>query len=367
MKKYLTLAAIAALTLASCAKVETSVPTAEKNAIGFSIYTPKALNKADAANYASANTLIADADFDVYGWSTKNAVSFNGSNGTQFMNWYTVTYKADGNTDGTKNVYPDGYRYWPSGDEPDWLSFYAYYPSNDGQITAPAAGLGEFSFTAEAAAANQVDFMVADLVKDKTYENCTPTQGTVALTFRHMLTRIQFKFKTTPDVIKNSTTVTLTDVKLHGISTSGKLTSAYDGTDFTTTWGNQGDTASFEVFVNSADINNFVLDSLALPATNADADLFLMVPQAMADSTQFVEVHWDVTTGGVTTSNSKKLYFYSDLKDSDNITAPAGALSLDWAKNASITYTLTIGPKPILFTAEVADWATETYGYFNVN
>ena len=41
-------------------------------------------------------------------------------------------------------------------------------------------------------------------------------------------------------------------------------------------------------------------------------------------------------------------------------------MNLDWAKNASITYTLTIGPKPILFTAEVVDWDAETYGYFNV-
>ena len=374
MKKYLTLAAIAAFTLASCAKVETSVPTAEKNAIGFSIYSPRALNRADVANYADSSILISGAEFDVYGWSTKNAVSFNGSNGTQFMNWYTVTYQNDGNTDGTKNLYPDGYRYWPSGDDPDYLHFYAYYPSNAGTITAPA-GLGVFSFTAEDAAADQVDFMVADLVKDQTYENTNSgVDGTVNLTFRHMLTRVQFKFKTTADVIKNNTTVTLTDVKLHGIKTSGELTSAYDGSAFSTSWGNQADTASYEVFVNGADINNFVLDSLAAPATNAKSDIFLMVPQAMIDKAaasadpQFIEVHWDVEySDGVITHNSKKLYFKNDLKTTDNITAPAAALDLDWAKNASITYTLTIGPKPILFTAEVADWAAETYGYFNVN
>ena len=373
MKKYLTLAALAALTLAGCAKVETSVPNAEKNAIGFSIYSPRAVDKADVANYADSSILITDAQFDVYGWSTKNGVSFTGSNGTKFMDWYTVTYKTDGNTDGTKNVYPDGYRYWPSGDEPDYLSFYAYYPSNAGHITAPAAGLGAFSFTAEAAAADQVDFMVADLVKDQTYDNTNSgTDGTVALTFRHQLTRIQFKFKTTPDVIKNNTTVTLTDVKLHGVKTSGDLTSSYNGSAFATAWSNQADTASFEVFVNGADINNLQLDSLAAPATNAKADIFLMVPQAMVAKTaaepQFVEIHWDVTyPDGVVTHNSAKQYFKNDLKDSDNITAPANDLDLDWAKNASITYTLTIGPKPILFTATVADWDAETFGYFNVN
>ena len=95
-----------------------------------------------------------------------------------------------------------------------------------------------------------------------------------------------------------------------------------------------------------------------------------MVPQAMLDKAdtnpQSVVVKWDVTTNGVTTHNTKTLYFKNDLKTTDNITGPAAAMDLDWAKNASITYTLTIGPKPILFTAEVVDWDAETYGYFNV-
>ena len=379
MKKYLILAAAAAMTLAACAKIETTAVNEDvfKAPIQFANYTPKAISRADAANYTDTTLLVTDADFDVFGWSTANGTSFTGSNGTNFMEWYTVTYKADGNTDGTKNAYPDGYRYWPSGDTPDYLSFYAYYPSNATGITAPAAGLGAFSFTAAATAAAQVDFMVADVVKDQTYDtsNGNPgtnssVDGTVNLTFRHMLTRVQFKFKTTPDVIKNGTVVKVTDVKLNNINTVGTLTSAYDGTATSTTWSAQGTPASYEVFVNGADINEFQLDSLAAPATNNDADIFLMVPQAMLDKAdtnpQSVVVKWDVTTNGVTTHNTKTLYFKNDLKTTDNITGPAAAMNLDWAKNASITYTLTIGPKPILFTAEVVDWDAETYGYFNV-
>ena len=373
MKKYMILAAAAALTLAGCAKVETyKVSDGDEHLIAFSNYAPKAISRAAAANYAASTTLIANADFDVWGWYTANGTSFNGSNGTKFFsNWYTVTYKTGGDSDGNVNVYPDGKRYWPSGDTPDWLSFGAYYPSNGAGITAPAAGLGAYSFTAQAAAANMVDFMVADVVKDKTYENCTPTPGTVPFVFKHMLTRVQFKFKTTQDVVDNGTVIKVTDVKIYNAKTTGTLTSAFDGTETTTTWSAQAtpSAAPYEVFVNGADIADFELTATAAPATNNAADIFLMVPQAMVTKTgtdpQYLVVKWDMTTDGVTTHNSKTLYFKDDLKTTDGSTTPA-AMDLDWVKNASITYTLTIGPKPILFTATVANWDAETNGYFNV-
>lgn len=420
MKKLLILAAAAALLLASCAKVETTTKNtmAENAPIVFSNYAPKSITKAAGANYAAGNDLIANADFDVYGWATANGTSFNGANGVKsnnhdFMEWYTVTYKADGNTDGSKNVYPDGYRYWPSGDAPDYLSFYAYYPSNGTTgITAPAAGLGAFSFTAQATAAAMVDFMVADVVKDQTYDttNGNPgtnsgTDGTVKLSFKHMLTRVQFKFKTTEAIANDThTTIKVTDVKLYNALTTGTLTSSYlqkdnagvysdetgydaNNTPLTwatrTVWSAQATPSAspYEVYVNGADINNFELTATAAPATNDAADIFLMVPQAMvtpaftttpnipanlSNNPQYLVVEWDVITDGVTTHNSRALYFDTDLKTTDNITATAAALDLDWEKNASITYTLTIGPKPILFTAEVTSWADETNGFFNV-
>ncbi len=392
MKKLLILAAAAALLLASCAKVETTTKNtmAENAPIVFSNYAPKSITKAAAANYAAGNVLIANADFDVYGWATANGTSFDGTNGVKsnghdFMEWYTVTYKADGDSDGSKNAYPDGYRYWPSGDTPDYLHFYAYYPSNgETGITAPAAGLGAFSFTAKTTAATMVDFMVADVVKDKTYDNCTPTAGTVALTFRHMLTRVQFKFKTTQAVVDDThTTIKVTDVKLYNALTTGTLTSAFNGTATTTTWSAQGTPSAspYEVYVNGADIDNFELTATAAPATNNAADIFLMVPQEMitpafsntphtttnlSNKPQYLLVNWDVITDGVTTHNSKALYFDTDLKTTDNITGPAATYDLDWAKNASITYTLTIGPQPILFTATVEDWTPELSGFFNV-
>ena len=417
MKKHMIIAALAALTLASCAKVETTPIDRFADgpaAIMFSNYAPRSITKADAANYASSTALINNADFDVYGWSTANNVSFNGSNGTQFMNWYTVTYQTGGNSSGITNLYPDGYRYWPSGDTPDKLSFYAYYPSNDGTITPPA-GLGAFSFTAEAAAADMVDFMVADVVKDQVYDATNSgTPGTVNLTFRHMLTKVQFRFKRAIDYDSNgngldandipdpNTVIILTDAKIYNARTTGTLTSAYDGTDFTTGWSAQGTPSAtpYEVYVSGSDIANLVLTKDAQPAAEVASDTFLMVPQTMvtpafetgtrtltsasaAEKPQYLEVFWTVktydtaahaTANGAegllsTTTNSKKLYFDIDLKTTDGNPGQAAPATkdLDWDKNQSIIYTITIGPKPILFTAEVAEWDDpDINGYFNV-
>ena len=377
MKKYLIIAAAAALALASCAKVET-YKVSEDTPISFGVYSGRSLTKADTDNYASGATLVADADFDVYGWYTANGTSFTGANGTQFMDWYTVTYKDGGNVNngGSKNEYPDGYRYWPTGATPNYLSFYAYYPSNKGTITPPT-GLGAFSFTAEDAAADQVDFMVADVVKDQTYNNTNSTvDGEVHLTFHHMLTKVKFRFKTTADVAdaaKSQIKVYLKDARLSGIKNAGTLTSGFNGTATSTTWSAQSGNQSYEIFILGADINNQLLTADADDAASADEDLFLMVPQAMVDKAktnpQALYLKWDIEdlVTGVTTENEATVYFKNDLKNGDDPTATGyAAKEIDWAKNMFVTYTITIGPQPILFTAEAGTWDAET-GFFNVN
>ena len=362
MKKYLILAATAALVLGACAKVETIAPKAEPQVIGFSNYAPKALNKAAAANYVEANALVADADFDVWAWKTPYNTSFTGSNGSAFFSsWYTVTYKNGGDTSGDANAYPDGYRYWPSGDTPDWLSFAAYYPSNGAGITAPAAGLGAYTFEAQATAAAQVDFMVSDVVKDQTYDNTnTTTKGTVNLTFRHQLTKVQVKFKTTQQVVDDEKTeVKITDAKFKSIKNTGTLTTAFDGSATTSTWSGQDGAVAYPI--------KFPTDALtATASTVANEDIFLMVPQTMLEkanaAAQYIEISWDVITDGVTTSNTKKLYL-DDCKDADNGDTLA---NIDWNKNNFVTYVITVGPQPILFTATAEEWDHEQIGYYNV-
>lgn len=367
MKKILFIAATAALALvAGCAKIENHAPNGStQHAIGFSNYTPRMLTKADADNYVAPTvaTLIPDAQFKVWSWLTANGTAFNGTNGTQFFsNWYTVIYKSGGNSNGTANDYTtDGLRYWPTGATPNWLSFYAYYPSNKTtSITSAPSGFGAFSFTAQDAAANQVDFMVSDVAKDYIYGTAAGTNpniavnGTVPLTFRHMLTKVVFEFKKT----NIDAVVTVTGASLSGIKNTGTLTTAYSSSEtgnITHTWGSQAGTQGYTVAVPTSALTTTAASSGAVAN-----DVFLMVPQTIAADTQKLTVTWTVKSGSdATITNTKTIDLYDILTSAD--------AHINWDKNSQVRYTITIGPKPIYFTATVADWDTELNGLYEIN
>ena len=392
MKKLMILAAIAALTLASCAKIENSAPTKETAVpIGFSNYTPRMLTKA-GDTYAASTTLIDGKVFGVYSYATANGTAFaTDAIGTNFMDGVEVTYGTGGDSDETKNTYSP-LRYWPSGDAPDWLTFWAYYPVQSGNgitYTKPSGsnGVGSYAFTTAAAAGSMVDFMVSDVVNDKTY--ATTTNGVVPLTFKHQLAKIRVLFKTNLPTTEKTTKVVLTDAKINNIKTTGTLSTTYSAGATTTDWGTtpaiEATAKVFEVFLSGSDIDNEVLTTSAVGG--ADADLFLMIPQAMIARTgtdpQNITVTWDVktfdteanaTANGKTattvgsdglisiTHNTATLYL------DECVTTDGGdtQANIDWAKNSFVTYTITIGPKPIRFTASVVEWNSEQNGYFNV-
>ena len=390
------LAAVAALTLASCAKIDTfeTKPVVDENVpIAFTNYTPKSLTKADQANYVDGTTLINNATFAVYGWSVANTTYAAGvgdktfyadaSGAPNFMNPAVVTYAGDTNT-GEGNTYSPT-RYWPSGDVPAGLSFFAYYPENAGTITptvsktagtnpASAVSFATFSFTAEAAAADMVDFLVSDVASNQYYgyTNYSGKAQTVKFSFHHQLTKVAVKFKT--DNTDAKTVVTVTSAQFKNIHNTGTLTAKINGTTTTTEWGSVSGTATYEVFVP----NSGVLTTTAEPATidNATNDdvIFLMVPQDMIESNgtdpQYLEITWTVETYEETahtnlvssTTNTKKLYL-DECVSTDGGTTQA---DIDWAMNNNIVYTITVGPKPIWFTAEVGAWDDPvTNGYFS--
>ena len=396
MKKYLIIAAAAALTLASCAKIENyNENNNELVPIAFSNYTPKALTMANDT-YVNSTTLVSGKHFAVYGWQTANG-SFLGVNpGTpNFMNPADVTYTGD-NASGEGNTYTPT-RFWPSGDTPANLSFTAYYPYGGAGITAPtfATGVGSYAFTAQSTAATMVDFCVADVVNDQVYGSTNKGasyKGSVELPFKHMLTKVQFKFKKVQN-LGETTVIELVDAELSGINNAGTLNATYAqnaspavnalGTT-SYNWASVTGNATYEVTLNQVDPESgsgIVLTESA--STVHNNDIFLMVPQTIAAATQKLTVTWNVkvfdtaenasshateTTVGNNgllsiTPNTKELSFYSDLKTSD--TDDTAVSAIQWNRNSFITYTITIGPKPIWFTATVDNWATEQNGYFN--
>ncbi len=393
MKKYFIIAAAAVLALASCAKFETYNETNDElRPIAFSNYTPKALAKANDT-YVGSTTLVDGKQFAVYAWQTAygNFLEVNPGN-PAFMNPAVVTWNGD-TTDGDGNTYSP-VRYWPSGDTPSNLSFTAYYPYGGAGITAPTftSGVGTYAFEAQSTPAAMVDFCVADVVNDQVYGHTNKGDSykqSVNLPFKHQLTKVQFKFKKA-DGIDAGTTIKLVDAKLYNIKTKGTLTATYArnaspavnalGTT-TTTW---GDTPAFsatpivyDVTVNTANPEAGSAITLSTDAsTVANADIFLMVPQTMVAPTfsttpniaanlsnqpQYLLVTWEVTTDGQTVTNTKALYL-DQCTTTENGNTQA---DIDWEMNDFITYTVTIGPKPIWFTATVTGWDDEQNGYFN--
>ena len=413
MKKIMILAASAALVLAAgCAKNEVFTPQADgQHAIGFTNYAPKQITKADAT-YAASTSLVAAKKFAVYSYATANGTAFAtssaGALGTKFMDKVAVTY-TNNDDNGANNTYSP-LRYWPSGDTPEWLTFWAYYPvsetsgvavnpTNGINYTAPDGSndLGSFAFTAATTAATMVDFMVADVVNDKIYGTAAGSHvavnGVVPFTFRHQLSKIRFLINT--DNTDATTKVVLTDAKLYNVKTTGVLSAEYDDGGTDTSWGsvdfvdeNTDGTPDvvYELTNGGSDYSNEVLTTTSVGDGNAD--IFLMVPQDMVayDQTnpQKIVITWDVKTfdtsenannngatattvgsnGLLAITHNSQVIFLDNVAVKDALDNPA---SNDWAKNQFTTYAITVGPKPIRFTATVVSWDDETTGVISVN
>ena len=407
------LGAMAAVVLAACTRIETSerAPSMKPTLIGFSSYTPTSKTKVNDT-FIDGTALVTGKQFAVYAWQTPYEEFLVADPGVpDFMTPAVVTWNND-LTSGSGNGY-EPKRYWPSGDTPANLSFTAYYPYGGAGITPPTfgsgsgtdidpfvpSGVGTYAFDAPATSAAMVDFCVADVVNDQTYGNTNKSaanyKGTVNFSFHHMLTKVQFRFKT--NNTDENTTVKLVEAKLYNIKTTGTLTASFtrhkEDTDSnpdtppvevtgvnkpgttTTSWSGQGfaeTPITYQVTLNKLDPTP---TSEEIPLTNSlypidNEDIFLMVPQTMVPSDgtnpQYLEVTWKVITDGVTTTNTKKLYFDDcTLYSTPDVGDPVAMSNNDWAKNSSITYTITIGPNPIYITGTATNWAAEQNGYFN--
>ena len=395
MKKNMILAAMTALVLAAgCAKNEvfTTPQDQAEMPVGFSNYVPRNITKADAS-LSNGATLVNGQKFAVYSYATVNGVAFTTTAiGTNFMNGVEVTYTAGGDSDASKNTYSP-MRYWPSGNTPDWLTFWAYYPvsaSNGITYTAPTGDndLGSYSFTAAATAASMVDFMVSDVVNDKIYGTTSGTNiavnGVVPLTFKHQLTKVGFQFKT--DLADTYTKVVLTGATLKNARTTGTLSATYSNGDTSTDWGSTATTpADYSITVSGSTVSALVLSGAAA-GESSNSDFFLMVPQTMDgdgtdDDDHEVELTWKVKTfdtaehaaanaatattvgsdGLVAITSNTATVKLATVQDGNSATISS------WDMNMFITYTFTIGPKPIRFTATVIPWDSEVTGSISVN
>lgn len=338
--KVILFAGAAVLALAACSKNE--VVETNDHAIGFSNYIPKTVTGRADSTFVNGNKLVSGQKFVVYGYNQK-AASFATTLNPTFMPGVEVTYNG-GNTFETagSNTYTPT-RYWPKDEANNKLAFYAYYPVSSYIKPTVTAGLGSYAVTVDTDPFKNVDFLVADLVKDQVYSS-TNGNGAVMLNFKHQLAKVQFLVNT--NVTDENTKVTLNSLTVKQVKTTGTLTPAY-GTDFSTAWSGQATPTDFPVY--STDM---VLGSTAV--TNDDANTYLMVPQTLGDDVVATVVYTYQTGSDEAVTNTVDVKLNTIESNNAAITS--------WAKNNYIVYTFTIGLQPIKFAASVTDWDAEKDG-----
>lgn len=338
--KVILFAGAAVLALAACSKNE--VVETNDHAIGFSNYAPKVVDGRADATFVNGNDLVSGQKFVVYGYNQKTA-DFSTTLNPTFMPGVEVTYNG-GNTLETagSNTYSPT-RYWPKDEANNKLAFYAYYPVSSYIKPTVAAGLGSYAVTVDTDPSKNVDFLVADLVKDQVYSNTDGT-GAVMLNFKHQLAKVKFLVNT--NVKGTETKVTLNSLTVKKVKTTGTLTPAYE-TDFSTAWSGQKTPTDFQVY--STDM---VLGSTAV--TNDDAHTYLMVPQTLGDDVVATVVYTYQTGDDEAVTNTV------NVKLNDIVSGDAAITS--WEKNNYIVYTFTIGLQPIKFAATVSAWDAEKDG-----
>lgn len=383
MKKIMTLAAVAALVLSACAKIETETAKTEPEAICFGVYTPKAVStKVGGQAGTQTNLTLGKSDgagFGVYAFYSDNSTNgatndYNpaSSNFTPNFMWNT---NVKGNGDGSDPADAWTYspiKYWPNeyvasvtDQGIDKITFFAYAPwvsadKSTGKVGSETEGITTLSnndttgdptltFVVPASAADQVDVLYAD--KTNLMNLTKPASNApVQFTFKHALTSIAFRVQTFINgvndtanltdegaAVDGATTVTLKEVYFGGASVypSGTLNIA------TGVW-----------TPAAAGTKTFSKTGLTQTVTKTKADVadfgpIMIIPKEAATSYDVRVVYTvettdsDLKTGKSTVNN--------DIKKTLNLSLQAGK------KN---TIDLVLGLYTVEMTATVSNWET---------
>lgn len=331
----LLMAASLLLPLASCTDTATGEPDTDARAIAF---TPAAETR------AAVDGTTLPADFKVWGWygeSTGN-INKNVFNGTiiKAPNW----------------TYDGGAQYWIPGMT---YNFYGVYPAdygscdNNGVITVK-------DFDCSKCGEDAVDLMTTTATGDGS------NPATVAMQFKHALTRITFSAKLA-DGLDAGYSLQVKEVALWA-SNKGSMTQDMSQPDGQPVWttepylqdgDDEGDiNEEYNAYLYRLTTADGALQSTSIPTGSAvllnvkgKGDL-LAIPQEMNYTRPVLAINYTLSYGGSTTSPVWKVY---PLKG-----------NTDWTPGASLNYTFTIDEDNAYFTVSVGDWIDGNKGNENV-
>lgn len=265
MKKLL-LVALAAVTMASCAKTEV-VEINQGNEISFSAWT------ANPSRVAPTTTeSIKGKDFNVWAYTPADAAYFT----NQLVEWDGVGAKWDYTP----------HKFWPD----VALDFYAVSPK-DQTVTSTAAAT-TVDFTANTVVGSQVDLLYAVNL------GATRANPTVSLAFDHALSLVSFKAK---NANTGGLKVTVTGVEIANVNSKGVFTlpeEATIGTNKAATaelsdWSAQDVLANYVATMETTSVE---LTDALIELTEDEAGRLLLVPQTTTA--------WDPSTNPKTNTGS---------------------------------------------------------------
>lgn len=283
MKKSMIFAAVAAVVLSACAKVETTQFT-EDEPIAFSVYVPQ-MTKAGAIGQTTTSSIQrAEGEgggFGVFAYYTDNNNYTSGSYYANFMYNQKVLYSTDHWEYSPVKYWPNEYGTGANSDATDKLSFLAYAPyvssaSGTSGITAMVANTAAdgkkdayVTYTVSTNPAEAVDLVWA--VNDATglpWLDLTKqtVTGTVPFKFKHALARLNVNVRGMFDEVRTTDgQVSSDNIDEHSKITIGKveikgnfIPSAnlnLNNTDANTPrWGNYADAAEKTLTIANSDI-----------------------------------------------------------------------------------------------------------------
>ena len=307
---------VAVAALASCTNEEVvSVP--ENAAINF---TGAFVDKATKADVTTDNI----AKFWVFG-------SY-GTTPTEVFNNVGVNKPT-----GTGNWQSEETEYWTTGNA---YEFGAYANGTSSLTTTTQVSFSaadkKLTFTNYEAGAND---LIASTTSVSALDNVNSAQP-VPFTFKHMLAKVKFTFKTTA----TDYTMKVEDLQINNAIKT--CTGSYTGGTPTISWETGSATAAITAAYMYADIENYATTG------SASTDARYVIPQDVPANGSYVTVTFKVTASGDAISGSKSATFTANLKTSDN----------KWTENYSYNYIFTINPddvdgtlKPIEFTVKEVD------------
>lgn len=342
MRKSLFIAAMAAMTLASCSENK-SIETDAPGAIQFGSFVGQSTKAATPLNTGT---------FGVFGYYTGED-AFSAAATPNFMFNQKVEYT-------TAWTYSP-IKYWPNNDG-EKVSFIAYRPHTvggeanyqltwEGGFSNTSTGLPTAKFVVESTAATQTDLMFSKLI-----ENQVKTENAIKFNFGHALTQVNFDAKLAAELAETFTSVVIDEVTISGTYNTGTLDLAKfrTATDPATVWNTTGQTAvPFIVTLkDEADVTFKKADAMTAKPIN-DGACYLLPQNLPADAKITIKYRVITTDANLGSGNST----ISNVKEVAISGADANAKV--WNINQRIKYTLTISLTEVTVDAEEEEWLPE--------